>query len=262
MTAVPALLANARMYAVNAAVEDAWRRLFGEVSRAAAVPLAYAEHPPPKPLEELWARDDMGLVFMCGWPFAHLYPAAQAVAAPIAAAPRLGGGSRYRTDLVVDAESAFLTLADTFGGRIGWTAEHSESGYHAVRRHLAGLGGRAAGADPYSAWIGPLLTPRRVLEAVLAGDVEVGPLDAYWHELLKMHEPETARRLRVVASTDPMPMPLLVAAGVADPATVARLREALLSVRSAAALEPLRLSGFGPAIRADYDVLRPSGLAS
>ena len=259
---MPALAANARMYAVNPAVEEAWRRLFDEVSRAADIPLRYVEHPAPKPLDELWARDDLGLAFMCGWPFAHSYPEVQPVAAPVPAEPRLGGGARYRTDLVVDATGRFRTLAETFGGRIGWTAEHSQSGYHAVRGHLAELRGGAGQGDPYSAWLGPLLTPRRVVEAVLVGEVEVGPLDGYWHELLKAHEPETARRLRVVASTEPRPMPLLVAAAGIDAAIVARLREALVSLRaSSETLASLRLSGFAPANRADYDVLRVSGAA-
>jgi len=64
---------------------------------------------------------------------------------------------------------------------------------------------------------------------VLRGEIDVGPLDSYVHDLLRRHEPETAAKLRVVDSTAMTPIPLLVASpGIACDA-VARLRRALLS---------------------------------
>lgn len=251
------LVANARMYAVTPAVEAHWRDLLVAIGRAAGLDLDYAEHRAPTPLDALWARDDLGLAFMCGWPFANLHPHVQPVAAPIPAIS--GGRPAYWTDLVVDAARDLRTLEAAAGLRVGWTVEHSQSGFRAVRRHLD-MPGEAA----RPAWIGPLVTPRRVAEAVLAGEIDLGPLDSYWHALLVLHEPETAGRLRVVASTRPTPLPLLVASAAVDPAIVAGLREAAVASADAPSLRPafeaLGLAGFAPATRAAYaPLIEPPG---
>ena len=187
------LAANARMYSVTPAVKAAWQHLFAWVAQASGVPLAYLDHAAPAPLETLWARDDLGAAFMCGFPFASAARKPQILAAPVPSPPRYGGKPQYCTDFTVRADSAFSSLSDTFGGRIGWTVEHSQSGYRAVRHHLAAL--RAA---QFAQWIGPLVTPRRVIDAVLAGEIDVGPLDSWVHDLLRRHQPETAAQLRVV----------------------------------------------------------------
>ena len=189
------LVANARMYSVTPAVSAAWRALFAWAAGEAGVPLAYLDHAAPAPLEDLWARDDLGAAFMCGFPFASAARKPALLAAPVPSPARYGGAPRYCTDLIVRADSRFARLRDTFGGRIGWTVGHSQSGYNAVRHHLLGQ----QGPQPlYTQWVGPLVTPRRVIDAVLDNTVDVGPLDSYVHDLLKRHDPETASKLRVV----------------------------------------------------------------
>ena len=191
------LVANARMYAVNPAARDLWQRLFAWVAERSGVPLVYVDHAAPAPLETLWSRPDLGLAFMCGYPFARAQPAVQAVAAPLPAHPRCHGRAVYWTDFAVAAEGPFRQLADTFGGRIGWTVEHSQSGFNAVRHHL--LRHRAGRkARLFRQAVGPLVTPRRVTESLLAGEIDVGPLDSDYHELLRRFEPQTASRLRTV----------------------------------------------------------------
>ncbi|MES1163862.1 MAG: phosphate ABC transporter substrate-binding protein, partial [Rhizobacter sp.] len=62
------MLANARMYSVTPASTGAWRSVIGWVTTAAGVPVEFVEHAPPKLLSDLWARDDLGVVQMCGLP--------------------------------------------------------------------------------------------------------------------------------------------------------------------------------------------------
>lgn len=244
------LVANARMYAVTAAVGDRWRRLLDWVASAAGTPLTYVEHAAPAApaaLEELWSRDDLGLAFMCGYPFARAEPPPHAVAAPLPLDPRCAGRPVYWSDFVVRADRPFRSLADTFGGRLGWTVEHSQSGFNAIRHHL--LRYRAEGAAPlYRESVGPLVTPRRIVDAVLSGAIDVGPLDSYVHALLKRFEPRTASRLRVVESTRPTPMPPLVASPAVDAGTILRLRRALVACAQEPAvaeiLADLRIAGF------------------
>lgn len=248
------LVANARMYAVTPAVKAAWQELFAWVARTAGVPLDYIDHAAPAPLEALWARDDLGAAFMCGFPFAMAATKPRLLAAPVPSPARYADAPRYCTDLVVRANSRFATFADTFGGRIGWTVDHSQSGYSAVRHHLLGLP-----QARFSTWVGPLVTPRRVIESVLKDEIDVGPLDSYVHDLLRRHDPETTAKLRVVASTEMTPIPLLVASPAADTEAVGRLRTALLGCHTApelvATLDILLLSRFVVVDPADYRML-------
>lgn len=246
------MIGCSRMYDLNAAVAALWRTVFTEASRRAGVALEVVEHRAPAPLGALWARSDMGLVFMCGWPFHRAAPRPMAVAAPI---PVGAGcvGPRYRSDMVVRVDAPFRTLADTFGGRLAWTDEASHSGFNAPRRLLCGLRGERARL--YGATVGPLLTPRAALASVLEGRADVAPLDSYFHALLRRHEPSLAASVRVVASTPCAPMPLLVASPGADAGAVAALRMALLGFGDepamTATLADLCLKGFAAVPDAD-----------
>src|SRR5262249_56974123 len=90
------------------------------------------------------------------------------------------GRAVYWTDIVVRADSRSERDDDLAGASFGWTAEDSQSGYQAVRRHFARRalerGGRFFGSLR-----GPLVTPRAVVDSILAGAIDAGPLDAYWH---------------------------------------------------------------------------------
>src|SRR5712692_1524956 len=253
-----ALIANTRMYAVTPAVRAAWRALFGWVGRRSGIALTYIEHSAPAPLEALWSRDDLAATFMCGFPFAAAAPRPLLVAAPIPSPPRYGRRPVYCTDFVVRADSGIERLPDAFGRRIGWTLNHSQSGFNAVRHHLLpyrhGKSGRL-----FAASIGPLVTPRRVIAAVLDGSIDVGPLDSYVHDLLKRHEPATAALLRTVESTVMTPIPPLIASPSTPPDTVTRLLRTLLAAatepEAASILEDLLLAGFASVDAADYDQL-------
>jgi ABC-type phosphate/phosphonate transport system substrate-binding protein len=249
------LVANARMYAVTPRAGAAWRELFAWVAKTSGIALTYLDHAAPAPLEALWTRSDLGLAFMCGLPFASAAPQPHLVAAPVPSAARYRNTPCYCTDLVVRADRPLARLSDAFGGRIGWTVEHSQSGYSAPRHHL--LRHYRDRAEPlFAHWIGPLVTPRRVIEAVLDGKIDVGPLDSYVHDLLGRHEAETAARLRVIESTTMTPNPPLVASAAVAGETVERLRRALLSCAAEPAMAPvldaLCIARFAAVDPADY----------
>jgi ABC-type phosphate/phosphonate transport system substrate-binding protein len=249
------LISNARMYAITPQVRAAWQALFAWVARTSGVPLTYLDHAAPAPLETLWERGDLGVAFMCGFPFASAAQKPQLVAAPVPSPPRYAGMPRYCTDFVVRTECPFTRLSDTFGGRIGWTVEHSQSGYNAVRYHL--LRYHRQRPDPlFTRWIGPLITPRRVIEAVIEGEIDVGPLDSYVHDLLKRHEPKTVSKLRTIESTVMIPIPPVVASAAVAGDTVEHLRRTLLSCAAepqmAATLDTLMITDFAAVNSHDY----------
>jgi ABC-type phosphate/phosphonate transport system substrate-binding protein len=232
------LVANARMYGATPEAAAAWRALFAEVSAKSGVALETVEHAAPAPLAALWSRRDLGCAFMCGFPFAHAAVQPQIVAAPLRAE-----GPVYRTELVVRAEAPFATLEATFGRRIGWTLEDSHSGWNAIRDLLPRYGER----------VGPLVTPRGVAEAVLEGQIDVGPLDGYVLALWRRYAPALAGRLRTVATTRPAPIPPIVASPEVPREIVARLGAAFLGTGPR---PELLIDGFAVPSPRDYDVLR------
>lgn len=249
-------IANARMYAVTPAAERAWRELVGHVAREAHVALDYLPYPAPQPLEILWRREDLGAVQMCGYPIAMSLANVIPVAAPIPALDWAGGRAVYRSDFIVRADSAARTLADTFGGRIGWTVTHSHSGFNAPRHHLLRYR-TAASPTLYRESVGNLVTARRILDGVLDGSIDVGPLDGYWHALIRRHAPELTAGVRIVESTDLAPMPAFVAAPALPADDVTRLRAAFAAAATRpwfpGVAETLLLAGFSAVGAADFE---------
>ena len=253
-----AYVANARMYSVDLGAASAWKQLFEWLARASGVDLRAIDHAFPAPLAELWSRPDLGCAFMCGFPYKLSKHPPRPVAAPVPLRGPVPGKPVYATRLVVKADSSFRSLQDTFGGRLGFTVEDSHSGYNAVRHHLLRYR-QAAGGNLYHASIGPLTTPRRVIAAVLAGDIDVGPLDSYVLDLIQRHDPALAAQIRIVATTETAPIPFLVASREGPEQVVASLQTALMEFGDLAACGDLRerlcLQGFAPVAVGDYDLM-------
>jgi ABC-type phosphate/phosphonate transport system substrate-binding protein len=246
---------NARMYAVTPAVENAWRALLGQVTADADVALEYVSYPAPQPLEVLWRRPDLGCVLMCGYPIALELAAVEPIAAPIPDAAWAADRPVYRSDLIVREDAPFRSLEDTFGGRAGWTVAHSHSGFNAFRHHLLPYR-TPARPGLYRESIGPLVTARALLDAVREGRIDVGPLDAYWHLLIRRHQPELTAGVRVLASTALAPMPAFVAARGCPPDHTAGVRAPFVAAAPrpwfAALGEALLVRGFAAARRTDF----------
>jgi ABC-type phosphate/phosphonate transport system substrate-binding protein len=247
------------MYAVTPEVEARWRALLEHIAADAGVTLTYLPYPAPEPLEVLWSRPDMGAVLMCGYPIALELARVVPLAAPIPRAPWAAGRAVYRTDLVVREESAYRSLADTFGGRAGWTVAHSHSGFNAFRHHLLAHRTTARPAL-YAEMHGNLVTARNILDAVREGRIDVGPLDAYWHLLIARHAPQFTAGVRVLESTALAPMPAFVASAAVPVEMATRLRASFTQAATrpwfAALADELELEGFVAVEESTFAVLR------
>jgi len=247
-------VANARMYSVNPEAAAAWKELFRWLAIESGVDLEVIDHKFPLPLGDLWSRTDLACAFMCGFPFMLSPRRPRPIAAPI---PAGAEGPVYMTRLLVRADSAYTCLEDTFGGRLGYTVPDSHSGYNALRHHLLPHY-RERGTKLFGKSVGPLTTPRRVIDALLAGDIDVGPLDSYALELMLRYDDELRSQIRIIASTDPAPAPLLVAATGCPDSVVERLRATLAKVATAPECAALRdrlcLDGFAPVRVSDYEL--------
>ncbi len=258
-------VANARMYSATPAVKQAWKEVLGWALARAGLGWEVIDHDAPAPLSALWARADLGCAMMCGLPYSLRDPRPALVAAPVPSPARYGGRPVYFTDIVVRADAPYRTLEDTFGGVVGYTLEDSMSGCVALRRHLLDF---RTFEQPklFRNAVGGLVHPRRVIEALCAGEIDVGPLDSYYHDLLRAHEPAFAGRVRVLASTFAAPIPPLVATARLASEELERLRAALSAAGTAPELAGQRsnllLSGFAVPRESDYDALGEALAAS
>jgi ABC-type phosphate/phosphonate transport system substrate-binding protein len=108
--------------------------------------------------------------------------------------------------------------------------------------------------------VGGLIHARGVIEALSEGRIDVGPLDSYYHDLLRAADPQCASRVRVIAQTEPRPLPLFVATTPLSLVPLRRLREAFAASADAPELAQQRsallLKGFAFPEFHDYDMLR------
>ena len=139
-------------------------------------------------------------MFMCGYPWALREQRPHLLAAPVPSPARYRGQPIYFTDFIVRADSPYTTLEDTFGRTMAYSIEHSHSGYNAARFHLLEYR-RPDRPSLYGKVLGPLHRQLPVIDAVLDGRADVGPVDAYGLDLLRHHGTERAARVRVVATT-------------------------------------------------------------
>jgi ABC-type phosphate/phosphonate transport system substrate-binding protein len=251
------VIASARLYEWAPSLTTAWRRLLEWTAARAGVGLEWLDSRSVS-LDELWSREDLGCVFMCGYPWALASRRPALLAAPVPSPARFGGRAVYVSDFIVRADSGYRTLADTLGGRIAYSGEHSQSGYNGPRHHLL-RHLTASRRVLFSEVRGPYGRQRAVIQAVLDGEADVAAIDGYAHDLLRRHDPAVANRLRVVESTDPAPAPPLVASPAMPEAERARLTDALLAVHTAPELKPvlddLLLARFERVTPTTFDVL-------
>jgi len=76
------------MYASSPTLSTAWRTLLGWVSKTSGVELDIIEHAYPASLDELWEREDMSCVFMCGYPWTVCTDRPRLLAFPVPSPPR------------------------------------------------------------------------------------------------------------------------------------------------------------------------------
>ena len=251
------MIVNARMYSVTPAAKTAWRELLEWILEHANLRMEFVGQEPPATLTDLWARSDLGCAMMCGLPYSHRKPRPVLLAAPVPTPERYANRPVYFTDVAVRADSPFMKIEDSFGHVVGYTLTDSMSGHVALRRHL--LPFRKAGGEPlYSRVVGELVNARGVIQALADRRIDVGPLDGYAHDLIRHNDPAFAANVRVIAVTDPAPMPPLIATAALGPDAVGRLRKAFCAVEHASELakarETLLLRRFAVPEPSAYDV--------
>jgi ABC-type phosphate/phosphonate transport system substrate-binding protein len=252
------MIANARMYSVSPEAGGHWRMLLSAIGAQAGVDLSYMEYAAPAPLDALWQRPDLGAVFMCGLPFARAAPPLALVAAPVPAPVEFADQPRYWSDWVVREDSAYRTVSDTYGGRLAFTVPGSQSGCVAGLSYFMVEDAQRPLRRPplFGEIIAPTITPLGALSAVIRGDADIAPLDAYALRLLRQYRPDLTSQVRVIGQTAPTPIPPLVATPIASEPLAAAFLEAHENATIRVLLEPLLLRRFVRPEAAAYQALR------
>ena len=233
------LIGSARLYEWSPSIGQAWGDLLRWVSEKAGVPYNVIPRDVQMTLEELWARPDLGCVVMCGYPWVTAPEPPRLLAGPVPTPPRYGNHPGYVSDFVVPADSTFLSLEDTFGHRFAYSTEHSQSGYNAARYHL--LSYRTPERPSlFGEILGPYMRQGAVINALADGEADVATVDGFALDLLRHHDPASAGRVRVVATTEAAPIPPKVTSIDADDPACGRLTEALLAFGTAPEMEATR----------------------
>lgn len=150
-----------------------------------------------------WRDPDLVIGQSCGLPYVMgLCGAARVVARPDYGLPDAAGGVYCSVIVARDAGGA-KTLRAHEGARAVLNEWTSFSGHIALRAHIAGLRGDAAGPFFGSAVLSG--SHRESARMVARGEADLAALDAVAWALLGAHEPETAGRLAVIARTAPAP---------------------------------------------------------
>ena len=246
------------MYSATPPVKAAWKVLLQWVLDRAQLPWEVIDYDAPQALSALWARNDLGAAMMCGMPFSRHQPPPLLVAAPIPSPDRYQGSAVYFTDIVVRADSPAHTIEDTFGGTIGYTLADSLSGGVALARYLDTFR-TPQRTRLYKKSVGNLIHARGVIEALARGEIDAGPLDSYYHDLLRHNDAQFAAQVRTIASTGALPIPPLVATAALAPAQLQALQNAFAATGQSPELRPfmerLLLKGFAFQQARDYAVL-------
>jgi ABC-type phosphate/phosphonate transport system substrate-binding protein len=251
------MIANARMYSVDPTVAALWRALLTAVIHEASAPITLLEYPAPAPLEALWQRPDLGAVFMCGLPFSRATPQPLLIAAPVPSPAEFADTPTYWSVFVVRQDSGYRSVADTFGGRVAFTVPDSQSGYAAALSYLLDIASQHETGQPlFDEIVAPTVTPTGALEAVIRGDADIAPVDAYAFHLLQRYRPDWTEQVRVVGETARTSIPPLVGTSTDCPALQRVFLEAHRHEATRSLMDDLLIRRFAAPEVASYDVLR------
>jgi phosphonate transport system substrate-binding protein len=152
---------------------------------------------------------EVNLSFICGLPLIRMSRTVPGLlhplVAPVVDDPRAEGRPVYFADVIVRADSGFDSLASLEGSTFCYNEINSNSGHHLLRYHMLKNGcsghffNRAITSGSHQQSI------RRVLD----GDANCAAIDSTVLAQSFRDTPELKEQLRVVASTEPSPVPPL-----------------------------------------------------
>ncbi len=212
--------------------------------------------------DEREARLDAGeidLGWICGAPYVEKIARGvplKILAAPVMVRPRYQNRPVYFSDVVVRADSKYKTFDDLRGARWAYNEPHSHSGYHAVRYFLST---RNLDQDFFREVIASG-AHQNSIQMILDASADASAIDSTVLELLLAQDKSLARRVRVVESIGPSPMPPFVSGAHVSAEIRAQIQNALMEMaqdaRGQEILRGAHMARLACVGDADYDTIR------
>lgn len=169
------------------------------------------------------------LAFVCSPPLIWLGGAVEAIAAPVLTDPQFGGLPLYCSDVVVPADSTFMSLADLRGKRWAVNEPGSWSGYWVTLKTV--------GSWSYFRHVVKAGFHQKALRMVAAWEVDGSAIDRQVLAVEMQRHPELTGQVRVVGSLGPAPSQPVVVRADLEQSVKDRLQRCLLSMRGTILLE-------------------------
>jgi phosphonate transport system substrate-binding protein len=171
------------------------------------VPTRYVSGIPWQEREAGFDRGEIDILWLCGLPYvqkaAHAESDMELLAVPVPLSERYQGRAVYFSDVVVRRDNSARCFDDLRGAIWAYNEPRSHSGFNVVRAYLAergetnGFFARAVESGAHS----------RSLELVLDGRVDAAAIDSMVLEWFGVRQNALMKRLRVVDSIGPSPIP-------------------------------------------------------
>ena len=204
-------------------------------------------------ITSLLLAGQLDAAWICGFPFVQHPQSLRILAVPV-----YQGAPLYRSYLIAAPDrTAASRLADLRGDIHAFSDPDSNSGYLVTRARLAEMN-----AEPGTFFRRSFFTygHRNVIRAVASGLAHSGSVDGYVWDVIAEIEPQLAAATRIVARSDPMGFPPVVASVATAGAVAAGITDALLAMAEAplgrSILATLRLDGFTKAPPGLFDSIR------
>ncbi|MCP4329872.1 MAG: PhnD/SsuA/transferrin family substrate-binding protein [Alphaproteobacteria bacterium] len=198
-----------------------------------------------------WKSDRLLVAQTCGRPYVRDLRERVALVGTPAYAIDAAAGSYYSV-IVVRRDDGIRSPADLRGRRAAVNAEHSQSGYAALRDLVVPFAADGRFFDT----VCETGSHRRSIAAVASSDADVAAIDAVCWALAGRHDPEAVARLRVLCETPRLPGLPITTAGH-RPATVrSQVRDAVAEAFEDLDREPaeaLLIKGFADTTDATYE---------
>jgi len=230
------------------------------VGQRLGIPREFVGEIPWQERERLLDRGDIHVSWICGLPYVRKggYEKApvELLAAPVMKHARYCARPVYYSDVIVRADSPFLSFADLRGAVWAYNEPRSHSGYNVVRYHLAAKGMPAA----YFGRVVESGSHHNSLQMILQRSIDAAAIDSTVLEMELVRDPRIAAKIRTVMVLGPSPAPpWVVHRSIPDTIRQAVRREFLSMDKDRKGVRILEAAGFRRFVRVsdhNYDPIR------
>ncbi len=212
--------------------------------------------------ERLFDEGNIQILWLCGLPYVHKADLQESdmelLAVPVPADQRYQGRAIYFSDVIVRTESPLKTFAELRGKVWAYNEPRSHSGYNVVRAYLSSLLDRnGSGFFGRAVESGAHTTS---LTMVMEGRADCAAIDSTVLEWCLSEHHDLHKRIRVIETFGPSPIPPWVISRRVPAAERERLRKLFLNMdqdpTGRAILSGGRMARFVAASDTDYDPIR------